>query len=101
MSSLPVGPVAWSDGMLIEAQHFQQLERHLSHQVASRLGQTVNHGWGFTLLDVDQDGLGLGRLGLRSVRGVFQDGTAFSVPSTTRCPRRSTPSRRRRATSRA
>ncbi|VWC16370.1 type VI secretion system baseplate subunit TssK [Burkholderia lata] len=81
MSSLPVGPVAWSDGMLIETQHFQQLERHLAHQVASRLEQTVNHGWGFTLLDLDQDGLGLGRLGLRGARGVFQDGTAFSVPS--------------------
>ncbi|CAG9269908.1 type VI secretion protein [Burkholderia cepacia] len=81
MSSLPVGPVAWSDGMLIETQHFQQQERYLSHQVASRLEQTVNHGWGFTLLEVDQDGLGLGRLGLRGARGVFQDGTAFSVPS--------------------
>lgn len=81
MSSLPVGPVAWSDGMLIETQHFQQLERHLSHQAALRLGQTSNHGWGFTLLDVDQDGLGLGRLGLRRARGVFQDGTAFFVPS--------------------
>ncbi|WP_179404204.1 type VI secretion system baseplate subunit TssK [Burkholderia guangdongensis] len=81
MSSLPVGPVAWSDGLLIETQHFQQLERHLSHQVALRLGQTSNHGWGFTMLDVDQDGLGLGRLGLRRARGVFQDGTAFSLPS--------------------
>ncbi len=81
MSSLPVGPVAWSDGMLIETQHFQQLERYLSHQVASRLEQTVDHGWGFTQLDVDQDGLGLGRLGLRHARGVFQDGTAFLLPS--------------------
>ncbi|WP_262054685.1 type VI secretion system baseplate subunit TssK, partial [Burkholderia thailandensis] len=81
MSSLPVGPVAWSDGMLIETQHFQQLERHLAHQAALRLGQTSNHGWGFTLLDLDQDGLGLGRLGLRHARGVFQDGTAFSLPS--------------------
>lgn len=81
MSSLPVGPVAWSDGMLIETQHFQQLERHLAHQASLRLGQTSNHGWGFTLLDLDQDGLGLGRLGLRHARGVFQDGTAFSLPS--------------------
>jgi type VI secretion system protein ImpJ len=81
MSGLPAGPVAWSDGMLIETQHFQQLERHLSHQTALRLGQTSNHGWGFTLLDVDEDGLGLGRLGLRRARGVFQDGTAFSLPS--------------------
>jgi type VI secretion system protein ImpJ len=67
--------------MLIEAQHFQQLERHLSHQVALRLEQTSNHAWGFTALDVDQDGLGLGRLVLRHAQGVFQDGTPFSLPA--------------------
>ena len=80
MSSLPIGPVAWSDGMLIEIQHFQQLERHLSHQTRRRLDQTSNHGWGFTLLEIDEDSLGLERLGLRRARGVFPDGTAFSLP---------------------
>jgi type VI secretion system protein ImpJ len=67
--------------MLIEVQHFQQLERHLRHQTDLRLQHTFNHAWGFYLLDVDEDGLGLGRLGLRQAKGVFQDGTAFSIPS--------------------
>jgi type VI secretion system protein ImpJ len=81
MSALPCGPVAWSDGMLIEVQHFQQLERHLSHQTALRFQHTFNHVWGFYSLDLDEDGLGMGRLGLRQAKGVFQDGTAFSIPS--------------------
>ena len=80
MSALPCGPVAWSDGMLIEVQHFQQLERFLGHQVALRLGQTANHAWGFSVLELNDDGLGLGKLGLREAKGVFQDGTPFSLP---------------------
>ncbi len=67
--------------MLIEVQHFQQLERHLGHQVALRLAQTANHAWGFSLLELNDDGLGLGKLGLRQAKGVFQDGTPFSLPS--------------------
>lgn len=67
--------------MLIEVQHFQQLERHLSHQTTQRFQHTFNHAWGFHSLDMDEDSLGLGRLGLRLAKGVFQDGTAFSIPS--------------------
>ncbi|UGA37713.1 type VI secretion system baseplate subunit TssK [Chromobacterium haemolyticum] len=81
MSALPVGPVAWSDGMLIETQHFQQQERYLAHQFGLRLRQTSNHGWGFSLLDVDSDGLGLGRLGLRAAEGILPDGTPFALPA--------------------
>ncbi|AUH51031.1 type VI secretion system baseplate subunit TssK [Chromobacterium sp. ATCC 53434] len=81
MSVLPVGPVAWSDGMLIETQHFQQQERYLTHQFGLRLRLTSNHGWGFARLDVDTDGLGLGRLGLRSAEGVLPDGTPFALPA--------------------
>lgn len=67
--------------MLIEVQHFQQLERYLSHQIAQRFQHTFNHAWGFYALEVDEDGLGMGRLGLRLAKGVFQDGTSFSIPS--------------------
>lgn len=81
MSLLPFGPVAWSDSMLIEPQHFQQLERHLRQQVASRLAQTSCNAWGFTMLEVDEDALGIGHLGLARAQGVFQDGTPFYLPS--------------------
>jgi type VI secretion system protein ImpJ len=67
--------------MLIEVQHFQQLERHLGHQAALRFQHTFHHAWGFYALELDEDGLGMGRLGLRQAKGVFPDGTAFSVPS--------------------
>lgn len=81
MSALPCGPVAWSDGMLIEVQHFQQQERYLSHQQDLRLAQLSPHGWGFSVLELDDDGLGMGRFGLRQARGIFQDGTPFALPT--------------------
>lgn len=80
MSGVSFSPVAWSDGMLIEVQHFQQLERHLRQQAQLRLGQTFSHGWGFSQLEVDEDALGLGRLGLRKAVGVFPDGMPFALP---------------------
>ncbi len=80
MSTVACGPVAWSDGMLIEVQHFQQLERSQAHQVALRLAQTSQNFWGFTEVELDEDGLGLGRLRLKSARGVFPDGTPFALP---------------------
>lgn len=66
--------------MLIEVQHFQQLERSLGHQVALRLAQTSQNFWGFTQLELDEDGIGLGRLRLKHARGVFPDGTPFALP---------------------
>ena len=66
--------------MLIEVQHFQQLERSLGHQVALRLAQTSQNFWGFTHIELDEDGIGLGRLRLKNARGVFPDGTPFAMP---------------------
>ena len=67
--------------MLIEVQHFQQLERHIEHGLALRLEQTAHYFWGFSLLDVDEDSLGLGRLAIRRAKGVFPDGTPFVLPA--------------------
>ncbi len=80
MNQVFCGPVAWSDGMLIEVQHFQQFERHVGHQVDAKLAVLTNHAWGFSQLRLDVDGLSLRRLGLRSAKGVFPDGTPFFMP---------------------
>jgi len=81
MSNMACGPVAWTDGMLIEVQHFQQLERHLGHYFDARHALSSNHAWGFVELDLDTDRLNLGSLSLRRARGLFPDGTPFSLPT--------------------
>jgi type VI secretion system protein ImpJ len=66
--------------MLIEVQHFQQMERSLEHQMSMRSAMASNHLWGFSRVEIDEESLGLGRLGLRFAKGIFPDGTAFSIP---------------------
>lgn len=81
MATHNINRVIWTDGLLVEAQHFQQQERYIEHQVNSRLAQVTNLGWGFSELEVDQDLLQQGLLALVRARGVFSDGTPFSIPT--------------------
>lgn len=80
MSVHNINRVVWTDGLLVEAQHFQQQERYIEHQVNSRLSQITNLGWGFSELEIDQDLLHQGYFAILRARGLFADGTPFSVP---------------------
>jgi type VI secretion system protein ImpJ len=86
MSQINCNRVAWTDGMLIEVQHFQQMERSLEHQATMRSALRGNHDWGFSRIELDEESLGLNRLGIRMAKGVFPDGTAFSIPDTDTFP---------------
>jgi type VI secretion system protein ImpJ len=72
--------VVWSEGLFLRPQHFQQQDRHTERHVDLRVGALRTHGWGFTTVEIDRDLLVTGKLALRSARGVFPDGTPFSVP---------------------
>ncbi|MDN5850426.1 MAG: type VI secretion system baseplate subunit TssK [Nitrococcus sp.] len=72
--------ILWSEGLFLEPQHFQQHDRFLERYVDARLGATTAYGWGFQDIELDDDLLSIGKLGLRSARGVFPDGTPFAMP---------------------
>jgi type VI secretion system protein ImpJ len=72
--------VVWSEGLFLRPQHFQQQERHLERHVEIRAAALGAHGWGFTELEFERDLLATGKLALRRARGVFADGTPFSMP---------------------
>ncbi|MDF4001951.1 type VI secretion system baseplate subunit TssK [Luteibacter sp. PPL552] len=72
--------VVWSDGLFLRPEHFQQTERYLEHLIELRHAPPGTHAWGFDVLDIDHDLLSVGRLALRRARGVFPDGTPFSMP---------------------
>lgn len=73
--------VVWSEGLFLRPQHMQQQERYLERYVELRAGDLRAHSWGFTELELETDLLAIGKLGLRSARGVFPDGTPFSMPN--------------------
>jgi type VI secretion system protein ImpJ len=78
--------VIWAEGMFLRPQHFQQQERFLFQQLQSRSLPGQPFFWGFSELVLDADLLRLGKLGLRSARGVMPDGTPFQLPDNDEAP---------------
>ncbi|NTV94558.1 MAG: type VI secretion system baseplate subunit TssK [Thiobacillus sp.] len=76
--------VVWSEGLFLRPQHFQQAERFIEHWIENRVGPGFAYGYGFTRLVLDQELLKLGKLGIRSARGIMPDGTPFAIPE--ECP---------------
>src|ERR1700676_2597700 len=72
--------VVWSEGLFLRPQHFQQQERYLEAYVEGRVAPLCADGWGFEELELDRDVLTIGKLSIRRARGVFPDGTPFSIP---------------------
>ena len=78
--------VAWTEGLFLRPQLFQQQERyleHLSHRRASALGSFY---WGFSRYSLDTQSLMLGKLVLADAAGTFADGTPFEMPGETPPP---------------
>lgn len=72
--------VIWAEGLFLRPQHFQQAERYFERLMSQRLDALMPYGAGFTRLQVDQELLKIGKVGLVGAEGVFPDGTPFSIP---------------------
>jgi type VI secretion system protein ImpJ len=73
--------VIWQEGMFLRAQHFQQQDRWLEALVRGAFRPLRAHPWGVTELALDRDLLATGRFAVASAAGLFEDGTAFAIPS--------------------
>lgn len=78
--------VVWSEGMFLNPQHFQQQERYFERFVNGKCEAYGAYGWGIQEFEVDQQLLKLGKLSVISAKGVFPDGTPFSVPDLNAAP---------------
>ncbi len=72
--------VVWSEGMFLNPQHFQQQERYLERLVNGKCDVFGAYGWGVSEFEIDQQLLNLGKLSVVRAKGVFPDGTPFSIP---------------------
>jgi type VI secretion system protein ImpJ len=73
--------IIWSEGTFLQPQHFQQHDRHLEAQLEQRARALRAHGYGFLEIAIDESLLELGKLALRTARGVLPDGTPFDCPA--------------------
>lgn len=79
-------PVIWSEGLFLQAQHFQQQERFLTHEVKSRARDLHAFSHGFVELVLDLELLKVGQLSIARALGYFPDGTLFSIPDKDAAP---------------
>ncbi|HFE37643.1 MAG TPA: type VI secretion system baseplate subunit TssK [Gammaproteobacteria bacterium] len=71
--------VAWSQGMFIQPQHFQQQNRYLENLVHNRCLGITPYDWGISELRLDADLLTQGKIAIEKCRGRFDDGTPFDI----------------------
>jgi len=72
--------VVWAEGLFLRPQHFQQAERYFERLMSQRLESLAPYAAGFTRLQIDQELLKIGKVGLVAAEGVFPDGTPFNIP---------------------
>ncbi|HXJ84302.1 MAG TPA: type VI secretion system baseplate subunit TssK [Candidatus Methylomirabilis sp.] len=73
--------VIWSEGTFLQPQHLQQQDRYLESYIELRTRALRPYAWGFLELTIDESLLELGKLAVRSARGVLPDGTPFDCPA--------------------
>lgn len=78
--------VAWSEGLFLRPQLFQQQERYLEHLAHKRAAALSPFYWGFGRYAIDAESLSLGKVVLASASGIFSDGTPFDTPGQTLPP---------------
>lgn len=72
--------IAWTEGLFLRPQHFQQEGRYRDRVQQLVLGAVSDRLWGFSQLTLNTDILGLGKVGIAQARGLFPDGEPFDFP---------------------
>ncbi|WP_040605215.1 type VI secretion system baseplate subunit TssK [Sagittula stellata] len=78
--------VAWKEGLFLQPHHLQQADRYMEHLLRVRTAQITPYPWGVSNLVFDRDLAQQGRIGLRSIVGIFPDGLPFDAPNATPLP---------------
>jgi len=73
--------VVWKEGTFLRPQHFQQHDRYVESLVEARAGRLRPYAWGLWELGYDHNFLAQGKLRVTVCRGIFEDGTPFSIPT--------------------
>lgn len=72
--------VLWTEGLFICPQHFQQHDHWIDGLSRARGGWPLDYPWGFRRLELDEELMALGQIGLRRAQGILPDGTPFDIP---------------------
>lgn len=72
--------VFWNEGMILEPEHLYQQEAFLLGVSESWARKLRTHIYGISAIEIDEDSLAKGYFALKSINGIFPDGTHFDLP---------------------
>ncbi|WP_022944416.1 type VI secretion system baseplate subunit TssK [Pseudoalteromonas ruthenica] len=73
--------IAWTEGMFLRPQHFQQAERSIRRAINHSSQHVHHYPWGTVSLEIDQSLLPLGQVRLSKLTATLADGTAVDMPT--------------------
>lgn len=82
----PDNKVIWSEGLFLRPQHFQQQDRHLEGVLRQHVDGLFPYAFGFLSLQIDQELLKQGKVGIAAARGTAPDGTTLDIPAEAAIP---------------
>jgi type VI secretion system protein ImpJ len=78
--------VVWSEGMMLQPQHFQQQSRYHESQLRNSIAFCQSHFFGISSIEIDKSHLKNGKLCLSAGEGILPDGSYFRFPEIDNAP---------------
>ncbi|HEY1342828.1 MAG TPA: type VI secretion system baseplate subunit TssK [Bryobacteraceae bacterium] len=78
--------VIWTKGTFLSPQHLQLQDRFLENLLQFHLEALSFRPWGFRSLQISQEALAAGSLGVSSASGIMPDGLLFDIPASDATP---------------
>lgn len=79
--------VVWSEGMMLQPQHFQQQTRYHEAQLRNVARLLQRHSWGIASINFDSSHLKTGKVCVSAAEGILPDGSYFNMPQIDVAPR--------------
>lgn len=78
--------IAWSEGLFLRPQHFQQQERYFDYCRQQQLAMQLPYSFGVRRLSVDHQSLKFGQFALAELEAILPDGTVLQLPQVESLP---------------
>ena len=78
--------VVWHNGMSVDKIHFEQLTRYLERDINLKTINSLSNFYGVLDIEISKELLEQGKVGLKSILAIAQDGTIYDAPNEDELP---------------
>lgn len=78
--------VAWTEGMFLRPQHFQQANRHINHVIRQVCENNLAYAWGCADINIDMPLLSTGKFAVNNLTAIMPDLCPIEIPAAVELP---------------